>query len=113
MSTYLSLSSLLTCASIDQILVRYSISLFLMSFPFVVGYMCLVSSLSCLVMLLMAIGPWIVLDCRPRAVLYISVEEGREGRVSARVATYRSHFLLYCKFSTLRNTKETLANFSK
>src|SRR3954469_9765063 len=39
------------------------------------------------------------------------VEEGREGRDSARVAMYRSHFLLYCKFSTSRNLKETLAKF--
>ena len=31
---------------------------------------------------------------------YIFVEEGREGRDSARVAMYRSHLLLYCKFPT-------------
>src|SRR5436190_19219579 len=41
------------------------------------------------------------------------VEEGREGRDSARVAMYRSHFLLYCKFSTSRNLKGTLAKFFK
>src|SRR4051812_49333106 len=41
------------------------------------------------------------------------VEEGREGRDSARVAMYRSHLLLYCKFPTSRNLKETLAKFSK
>ena len=39
------------------------------------------------------------------------VEEGRKGRDSARVAMYRSHLLLYCKFPTSRNLKETLAKF--
>src|SRR3954471_13447435 len=34
-----------------------------------------------------------------------------EGRDSARIAMYRSHLLLYCKFSTSRNPKETLAKF--
>ena len=41
------------------------------------------------------------------------VDEGREGRDSARVAMYRSHLLLYCKFPTSRNLKETLAKFFK
>ena len=41
------------------------------------------------------------------------VEEGREGRDSARVAMYRSVFLLYCKFFTSRNLKETLAKIFK
>ena len=45
-------------------------------------------------------------------VIYL-VEEGREGRDSARVAMYRSHLLLYCKFPTSRNLKETLAKFSR
>src|SRR3954470_14639808 len=53
------------------------------------------------------------LDGRWPLIYCLVVEEGREGRDSARVATYRSHFLLYCKFPTLENLKETLANFSK
>src|SRR4051812_25028364 len=40
-----------------------------------------------------------------------TVEEGREGRDSARVAIYRSDLLVYCKFPTSRNLKETRTNF--
>src|SRR4051812_42521687 len=63
-----------------------------------------------------AIGPSLLRYCLPiESCGYVAlfVEEGREGRDSARVAMYRSHLLLYCKFFTPRNLKETLANFSR